>query len=59
MGQNALIAYIISDYIGDPINFRMRHDGPLWTALAGFLVYFLLTYGIMRFLEYKRIYLKL
>ena len=59
LGQNALLAYLVHGITCGLIKSRIPDTAPRWTVLTGFLLFFGITYLIMRFLEKRHIYLKL
>jgi hypothetical protein len=59
LGQNPLIAYLLDINVGGLMNDFWPEDGGLPWALAGAAVRFALTYGPVRLLEWRRIYLRL
>lgn len=59
LGTNALLAYLLHGPIGDGVKKIAPRDAPLWFALAAFVLFFLVTWGVMRVLERSKIYLKL
>jgi predicted acyltransferase len=58
-GTNALAAYFLHHFIEEAVHPLVPHDGPLWYCLAGLALFLLLTYVFVRFLEKRKIYLKL
>lgn len=58
-GTNALAAYFLHHFIEEAVHPLVPHDAPLWYCLAGLAGFFLLTYGLVRFLEKRKIYIKL
>jgi predicted acyltransferase len=59
LGQNPLIAYLLDGWIGGLMSDFWPEGGGWPWALAGSAVYFGLTYGPVRLLEWRRIYLRL
>jgi len=59
LGQNALLAYLIHSPISAGVQAVVPRDAPLWAAMAGFVVFFAITWAVMRVLERSRIYLRL
>jgi len=62
-GTNALAAYFLHHVIEEQVSGKesslVPHDSPLWYCLCGFALFFLLTYACVRYLEQKKIYVKL
>ena len=58
-GQNPLIAYWLDGTMGGLVSAFWPEGGGLPWALAGSAVRFGLTYGPVRLLEWRRIYLRL
>jgi predicted acyltransferase len=62
-GTNALAAYFLHHVVEEALQPKddplFPHDAPLWFCLAGLAVFFALTYGLVRFLEKRKIYIKL
>ena len=59
LGTNALAAYILHGMVGNALEALMPKDSPAWYVVAGFLLYFLITWLFVRKLERDGIYLKL
>ncbi len=59
LGQNALIGYLLSYLVEATIEFWAPSKAPLGPVLLYFLLFFCITYGLMRILEWRRIYLRL
>jgi predicted acyltransferase len=59
LGQNPLIAYVLDGLIGGLVSDYWPESGGWPWALAGSAVCFGLTYGPVRLLEWRRIYLRL
>jgi predicted acyltransferase len=59
LGQNALAAYIIHGIVSDCIRPFVPKDSPLWYIAIGFLVFFAITWGILKYLEKRGYYLRL
>jgi hypothetical protein len=57
-GQNPLIAYLLDGWIGGLVSDIWPKSGGWPWALAGSAVRFGLTYGLVRLLEWRRIYLR-
>jgi predicted acyltransferase len=63
-GTNALAAYFLHHVVEESLQPRggeplVPHDAPLWYCLAGLGLFLVLTYGLVRFLEKRKIYIKL
>lgn len=59
LGQNALAGYILHGMTGEAIKPLVPLNAPAILATANFLLFFGLTYVIMRYLEKRKLYLKL
>jgi predicted acyltransferase len=59
LGQNPLIAYLLDGLVGGLVSDFWPESGGWPWALAGSAVSFGLTYGPVRLLEWRRIYLRL
>jgi predicted acyltransferase len=59
LGQNPLIAYLLDGLIGGTVSDFWPEGGGWLGALAGCAVDFAVTYGPVRLLEWRRIYLRL
>mgnify|MGYP000100213435 CR=1 FL=1 len=59
LGQNALAGYILHGWVKEPISPFVPRDAPLGYVLSAFLVFFLLTWFIMKYLEKRGLYLRL
>ena len=58
-GQNALAAYIVHPLVAGAVKPYMPDDSPLWYVAAGFLLYFAISYVLIRYLEKNEIFLRL
>jgi predicted acyltransferase len=58
-GTNALAAYFLHHFIEEAVHPLVPHDAPLLYCLAGLGFFFVLTYLFVRFLEKRKIYIKL
>ena len=58
-GTNALAAYILHSMVAGAVRPYLPRDAPLWYAAAGTFLYFLICWGLIRYLEKNRIFLKL
>ena len=58
-GTNALAAYAIHHAIEMLVHQAVPKDAPFWPVFGGFLVFFLITWMMVRFLEKNKIYLRL
>lgn len=59
LGTNALAGYVLHMLVADAVQQFMPPDAPAWYVWAGFAVYFLITYGLLRSLERAGVYLRL
>jgi hypothetical protein len=59
LGTNALIGYILHDFIGTAVKAFVPRDAPWWFALSGFFLIFYLVYLFIRTLEKQKIYIRL
>ncbi len=58
-GTNALAEYILHGMVASAVRPYLPRDAPLWYAIAGTLLYFAISWGLIRYLEKNRIFLKL
>jgi predicted acyltransferase len=58
-GTNALAAYFLHHLVEEAVHPLVPDDVPLLYCLAGLAVFLLLTYALVRFLEKRKIYIKL
>jgi hypothetical protein len=59
LGQNPLIAYVLDGWLGGLVSGSWTEGGGWPWALGGAAVRFAVTYGPVRLLEWRRIYLRL
>jgi hypothetical protein len=59
LGRNALVGYVLHSMVAAAVKPYVPNDAPLWYVLAGFALYFGITYLFVRHLEKEGIYLKL
>ena len=59
LGSNALAAYILSDLVDSAVMPYAPRDAPLWYALVAFGVFLGINYVFLRFLERKKLFLRL
>ena len=57
-GTNAIFAYVLHGLVSDAVKPFIPRDAPGWYVTAGLLVFFWITYAIVRHLEKDRIYIK-
>ena len=50
-GRNALAAYVLHDLVAAAVKPYVPRDAPGWYVAAGFLLYFGISYGLVRGLE--------
>lgn len=58
-GQNALAAYVLHELVAQAVQPYVPRDAPLWFVLAGFALFFGVTYVLVRSLEKRGIFLRL
>ncbi|WP_417386665.1 hypothetical protein [Gimesia sp.] len=59
LGTNALIAYILHELVGEAVKPFATRDAPAWYAWGSFVLFFWITWLIVRHLEKNKIHLKL
>ena len=57
--RNALAAYVLHDLVAGAVNPYVPRDAPGWYVAAGFLLYFGISYGLVRGLEKQGVFIKL
>jgi predicted acyltransferase len=57
-GTNALLAYVLHDMVSDAVRPFIPKDAPAWYVLGGLIVFFLITWSIVRHFEKQSIYLR-
>jgi len=58
-GQNPLAAYILHPMVASAVKPYVPGDSPLWYIAAGFLLYFVICYVMVRYLEKNNLFLRL
>lgn len=58
-GQNALAAYILHELVAGAVKPFVPRDAPVWFVLAGFLLFFGISYLLVRYLEKSAIYIRM
>jgi predicted acyltransferase len=58
-GGNALAAYVLHDLVAGAVKPYVPRDAPGWYVAAGFVLYFGITYGLVRGLEKQGVFIKL
>jgi predicted acyltransferase len=58
-GRNALAAYVLHDLVAGAVKPYVPRDAPGWYVAAGFLLYFGISYGLVRGLEKQGVFIKL
>jgi predicted acyltransferase len=59
LGTNALVAYILHELVNEAIKPLVPKDSPLWYVFCGFGISFGVCYVCLRFLERRRLFLRL
>tara|TARA_R110002111_G_scaffold256979_2_gene324654 strand:- start:149130 stop:150362 length:1233 start_codon:yes stop_codon:yes gene_type:complete len=59
LGTNALVAYILHDLVMEAVKPFATRDSPAWYAWGSFVLFFWITWLIVRHLEKNEIHLKL
>lgn len=57
-GTNALLAYVLHGMVSDAVRPFIPKDSPTWYAFGGLIVFFLITWSIVRHFEKQSIYLR-
>ena len=58
LGSNALAAYVLHMWVQEAVTPFIPRDSPGWYLLAGFGVFFIVTYLVLRSLEKQGIFIK-
>lgn len=58
LGTNALAAYVIHEIVEHFVRLKMSKDASPQEVAIGFAIFFLISYGIVRVMEYKRWFLR-
>jgi peptidoglycan/LPS O-acetylase OafA/YrhL len=58
-GRNALAGYLIHGVVDEFVRPFVPRDAPLWYLMAGFALYFGITYVFLRSLEKRGLFLRL
>lgn len=58
LGTNALLGYVLHDLVGNAVKPFVPKDSPGWYLTASFLVFFFVTWLIVRHFEKQRIFLR-
>jgi predicted acyltransferase len=58
-GRNALAAYVLHDLVAGAVNPYVPRDAPGWYVAVGSLLYFGISYGLVRGLEKQGVFIKL
>lgn len=56
-GRNPLAAYVIHHAVENTVHQVVPRDAPLWWCLLGLVVFFVVSYQFVRFLEKRAIYI--
>ena len=59
LGQNALAGYLLHMWVDDFVKPFAPRDSPLWWALGSFLIFFYLTYRLVKYLNDRQMFLRL
>ena len=59
LGTNALFAYCLHEIIEALMKPYVPPSSSLWQCLGAFAIFFMITYLIVRFMEWRKIYVKL
>ncbi|MBM3290549.1 MAG: DUF1624 domain-containing protein, partial [Candidatus Hydrogenedentes bacterium] len=59
LGVNALAGYLIHNVTGEAVGALVPRDAPLYMALLNFVLFFWVTWLFLRFLEKRKLFLRL
>lgn len=58
-GTNALAAYILHYSIMNHVNQLVPRDAPIWYVMLGFLLFFFITWCVVRYLEKRKVFIRI